>query len=303
MNDKQSVKMNDTSCTKVLWGLRGRFFKRAPLLPEAKICRVLFTLFLFLFISILPAAEKDIKDMSYEELGKKYREITGVKRFLQTDIPKRYAWSMNEFFDHSIYEKLVGNEFFGYYHDEGIKYDEPGNRIVIDTIAVIKDRGYDKYKDIYTRIFLHTLRESNQHTYYVVKEARYSIGICVVSIKEKDNEESLKGVVVETYIKDRKTGKHFYHRCGTGSPGGLDQAMRLSAVRVLCNLEYLKNKKLNSYISPYKQKFLGGPRGAILQKSPPGRRRLKALASGGSEPFWKKVPTPPKTFINFKEGS
>jgi hypothetical protein len=188
------------------------------------------------------AAEKNIKDMSFAEAAKKYEEITRVTGFLKSGTPEKYPWSMNEFFDHSIYEKMVGNEFFGYYYDEGVVYDNPGNSIAVDTIAVLKGKGYEKHKDSYTRIFLQTLKLSEKHTYRVVKEARYSLGICIVSVKERDDAESTKGIVLESYIKDRQTGKHFYHRCGTGSPGDLDRAMRLSAVRIICNFEFLKQK-------------------------------------------------------------
>ena len=204
--------------------------------------KIFFIMFLILSVSLIARqGEKSIKDMSYEEAAKKYKEITKVKGFLETDTAKKYPWSMNKFFDRGIYEKLKGNEFFGYYYDEGVEFS--GNKIAIDTIAVIKGRGYEKYSEKYTGIFLRTLKAHKKHLYYVDKRARYSIGICIVSFKEKDDAESLKGVVLETYIKDRQSGKHFYHRCGTGSAGELDQAMRLSAVRVICNLKYLKEKR------------------------------------------------------------
>ena len=264
--------------SKVLGGV-GTFFQKGSDSPKARCFSFLLIMLFVLFISSSPAMEKDLKDMSFEEAVEKYKELTQVKRFLETDTPVKYPWSMGEFFDAPIYKKLVGNEFFGYYHDEGVKYDDPGNRIAIDTIAVIKGKGYEKYKHSYTRIFLRTLRESEEHTYYVKKQARYSVGICLVSIKEKDDKESLKGVVLETYIKDNKTGKYFYHRCGTGCPGELDRAMRLSAVRIICNLQYLKHAARAPIEGPTghldglsKQKFLRGP-GAVFSKSAPGRRR------------------------------
>jgi hypothetical protein len=226
---------------------------------------VVSILLILLSVSILPAVEKDLKEMSFAEASKKYQEITRVKSFLKTDAPREYPWSMNEFFDNSIYEKLVGNEFFGYYYDEGVNYDNPGNIIAIDTLAVIKGRGYEKYKSRYTRIFLQTLKQSEKYTYHVRKEARYSIGICIVSVKEKDDAESTKGIVLESYIKDRQKGKHFYHRFGTGSQGDLDQVMRLSAVRMLCNFEFLKARGAGSR----------GRRSAPSRRSPTSDRKVQ----------------------------
>ena len=275
---KSFISLIAPKLSKVLRGSRGRFFKRAPWSPKAscnlagcsRLSVLIFMLFILLSTIILPAIEKDLKDMSFEEASKKYQEITRVISFLKTDAPMNYPWSMNEFFDQSIYERLVGNEFFGYYYDEGVKYDNPGNRVAIDTIAVIKGRGYETYKDRYTRIFLQVLKLSEKHTYHIKKEARYSIGICIVSVKEKDDAESTKGIVLESYIKDRQTGKHFYHRFGTGSPGDLDQSLRLSAVRIICNLEYLRQKNIEN---------------------------SNGLASGGQlfEKSWTK------TFVNLKE--
>ncbi|MCK4760852.1 MAG: hypothetical protein KAW12_01540 [Candidatus Aminicenantes bacterium] len=246
-----------TGSIKVLWGnfLRikvgnwdrrtassalGQFFKNAPWSPKASLFKVF--LLIFLISVCLPAGtEKSVKEMSYEEAVKKYRELNDVRKFLETETPALYPWSMNEFFDSAIYEKLQGNEFFGYYHNEGVRY--VGNRIAIDTISVIKGRGYEKYKDKFALIFLETLRAGKKQVYVIDKGCRYSIGICLVSVKEKDDEEGVKGVVLECYVKDRKTGKRFFHRCGTGSVGELEQSMRLSAVRIVCNLQYLKRNK------------------------------------------------------------
>jgi hypothetical protein len=257
------------------------FFKSWP--PEARCFTSLLIILLMIFISISPAAEKDLKNMSFKEASEKHKELTRVKKFLQTDIAEKYPWSLNEFFDSSIYEKLVGNDFFGYYYDEGVKYDDPGNRITIDTIAVLKGRGYEKYKHRYTRIFLQTLRESEEYNYHVKKGARYSVGICLVSIKEKDDEESLKGVVLEAYIKDSKTGKHFYHRCSTGCPGELDKAMRLSAARVICNIQYLKQKFLEVRNPTCVGKHLAAPRQLPENQSliPSMAPRAAGLAAGG----------------------
>ena len=272
--------------SKVLWG-PGAVFQKSPWPPEARCVLLLLSILLMFFITSSPAAEKDLKDMSFEEAAEKYKELTQVKRFLETDTPVKYPWSVGEFFDAPIYKKLVGNEFFGYYHDEGVKYNDPGNRIAIDTIAVIKGKGYEKYKHRYTRIFLRTLRESEEHTYYVKKQARYSVGICLVSIKEKDDKESLKGVVLETYIEDNKTGKYFYHRCGTGCPGELDRAMRLSAVRIIFDLVYLKQKFLDvqahhvgrglaaSRHSAVKPALINRFSSQTMHSNPPGRWRQR----------------------------
>jgi hypothetical protein len=241
--------------TKAFSGVQGAVFsKKAPWSPKARRCKAIFILFLLSTISLLCQAEKGIKDMSYEELVKKYEKLDKVKNFLESETSRKYPWSMNKFFDSRIYGRLIGNEFFGYYYDEGIEYGDKSNRIAIDTIAVIKGRGYEKYKDIFTRIFLETLALSKKQTYYVDKQSRYSIGICIVSVKEKDDVESSKGIVLESYIKDRKTGKYFYHRCGTGSQGKLEQAMMFSAARIICNLEYLKQKALDTFTSFNKNK-------------------------------------------------
>jgi hypothetical protein len=239
----RSIKKRTVEYLSIIFqGIKGGDFTQKPSwMPEANLRRIFFiTILVLLVFLITRQSEKSIKEMGYEEGAEKFKEITKPKRFIETDTPQKYPWSMNEFFDRKIYEKLTGNEFFGYHYDEGVELS--GNKIAIDTIEVIKGRGYEKYLVKYIGIFLSTLKAHKEYTYYVDEQARYSIGICIVSIKEKDDAESLKGVVFEAYIKDRESGKHFYHRCSTGSAGELDQAMRTSAARMIGNLQYLRKK-------------------------------------------------------------
>lgn len=183
---------------------------------------------------------RDLKNMTYEETLEKFRQLEEIKLFLETDNPVKYAWSMDKFFDRDIYEKLKGNEFFGYYQNQGVIFS--GNKIAIDTVAAIKDRGYETFRDTYVKILLQTLKLYRKNSLIVDKEAPFSLGICIVSVKAQGDERSPVGLVLETYIKDRRSNRYFFHRCGTGSTDSLEQAMALSVARILCNLDYLRQK-------------------------------------------------------------
>jgi len=184
---------------------------------------------------------KTPQEMTYDEALAKYRQLGEVKEFLNTDTPLKYPWSMDKFFDRDIYQKLKGNEFFGYYHDQGVTFS--GSRIAIDTVAAIKGQGYETFRDTYIKILLQTLRLYRKNPLTIDKQAPFSLGICIVSVKAQSNDNSPVGLVLETYIKDRRTGRYFFHRCGTGVSGSLEQAMALSVARILCNLDYLRSGK------------------------------------------------------------
>ena len=116
---------------------------------------------------------------------------------------KIYFSSLNKFFKKSVYERLKGNDFFGYFYNEGVVIKE--SRIKIDKILAIDK--FKEHEEKYTEIFINTFKQYNswvrKYNRWVEKhngadpinkkekkseiildqESIYSVGICIVSVR------------------------------------------------------------------------------------------------------------------------
>jgi hypothetical protein len=147
--------------------------------------------------------------------------------------------SLNKFFTMPIYKKLEGNGYFGYRYDEGFSYN--GNEV---QIAIFRDITAGKrYSPAYRLAIENAISAAGLA---IMPKASCQIGLCIVGIEEKENEQTLPGIMVEAYLRNAALKKSFFIRYGVGSPRGLTPALRLSAEMLIAELQgkrTLQNKQ------------------------------------------------------------
>ncbi len=146
--------------------------------------------------------------------------------------------SLNKFFTMPIYQKLEGNGYFGYRYNEGFSFG--GSDV---QIAVIKDiTDGQRCLPAYRKAIENALAAAGLA---INPKALCQIGICIVGIEERENEQTLPGIMVEAYLRNSALKKSFFIRYGAGSARGLAPAIRLSAEMLIAELQgkrILQNK-------------------------------------------------------------
>ena len=154
-----------------------------------------------------------------------------TKRPFFDDSPDVYleSQSLGRFFTREIYQRLRGNAYFGYEHDEGFLME--GNAIQIE---VLKDLVPGKH---YQTAYRLALDEALKTSGFALKpSAAQQIGICIVGVEPSETAKTLPGIMVEAYLHNKQLKKSFFTRYGAGHPRGLPAAIRLSAEMLTAQL-------------------------------------------------------------------
>ncbi len=156
----------------------------------------------------------------------------GARKPFIKDSPDVYLEraSLGQFFTDPIYKRLEGNAYFGYRYDEGFVFE--GNDIQIE---IIRDLTPDRGCSAAYRLALEKALEAAG--IQIKPLAAYQIGICVVGIEARETENTLPGVMVESYLRNANHKKSFFIRYGAGSPRSLAAAIRLSAEMLVAELQ------------------------------------------------------------------
>ncbi len=162
---------------------------------------------------------------SFKKLNKKQqtqllKDIVTRRPFLRSSSDmKLKKFTLGKFFNIQIYRKLVGNDILGYEYDEGFKYDSPS--VFIRTIRANKKT--DPFKLEFIRSLKNILREKKIR---ISKSSSIEIGVFLLDVEDKKTSSSLPGALVEIYFKNKRTGKYFYYRFGTGRSSGLKDVFK-----------------------------------------------------------------------------
>ncbi len=125
--------------------------------------------------------------------------------------------SIGKFFNRRIYKMLMGNDILGYDFDGGFVFDS--DRI---SITEIKTPGIiSKYRKKFIRLLRNELISRKIR---VVKNSHIEIGVALLDVEPEQTLKSLPGALVELFFKNKKLGKSFYYRFGTGKRSGLNGA-------------------------------------------------------------------------------
>lgn len=158
---------------------------------------------------------------SFEKLNKEQKaqllkDIVSRKPFLKSSSDmKLKKFTLGKFFNIHIYRKLMGNDILGYEFDEGFKYES--SSVFIKTIRTNK-KTYP-FKQEFIRPLKNILRKKKVR---ISRSSPIEIGICLLDVEVKKTSSSLPGALVEVYFKNKRTGKYFYYRFGTGKLSGLN---------------------------------------------------------------------------------
>jgi hypothetical protein len=158
------------------------------------------------------------------------RRLSAKKSFLQ-DSPDVYleSQSLGKFFTPQIYQKLRGNAYFGYAHDEGFRIE--GNHVQID---VLKSLASGQSSQAAYRLALEQALKASG--FERKSAAAHQIGLCIVGMEPKETAKTLPGVMVEAYLRNNRLKKSLFIRYGAGHPRGLPAAIRLSAEMLVAQL-------------------------------------------------------------------
>lgn len=154
-----------------------------------------------------------------------------IKRPFLEDSPDVYleSQSLGTFFTRGIYQKLRGNAYFGYEHDEGFLME--GNAVQIE---FLKDLAPGKPHQTAYRL---ALDEALKTSGFALKlSAAHQIGVCIVGVEPDETTKTLPGIMVEAYLHNKQLKKSFFTRYGAGHPRGLPAAIRLSAEMLVAQL-------------------------------------------------------------------
>jgi len=175
-----------------------------------------FALFCLLFF--LASAQDNRPEISREDL-EFMKAASENNLFLESspdliDEPQ----SINRFFTQDIYARLAGNEFFGYFFDEGFSWS--GDSVSIDIIKTI----------LSTQIYHHAFHESFKSAMLdrgldSVSQSPFRVGLCLVGVEPVRTPETVPGVMIEVYFSNRSSGESFFWRVGVGSRNGLAASM------------------------------------------------------------------------------
>lgn len=190
----------------------------------------------------------ELVDNSYLPVHKKkefltllFKLLTNRQYFTKSFEYKNYKKTLNQFFKEPIYEKLTGNLFLGYvFVEKGFNFR--GKSFRIDRLISLKNIDR-KYLSLFREKFYYILKKFGYKVTKQGEHSDFSIGLCIVSVYDKDDKISQKGLTYEFYLKNNTANKGFFLRTSTGSKEGLNHAVDVSIRRIIVYLNSLKTDK------------------------------------------------------------
>ncbi len=183
-----------------------------------------FCLFFLILLSVnfLRAAGPAgiFEKLNKEQKAQLLEDIVSRRPFLKSSSDmKLKKFTLGKFFNIHIYRKLMGNDILGYEFDEGFKYESES--VFIRSIRTNK-KTYP-FKREFIRPLKNILRKKKVK---ISKSSPIEIGICLLDVEAKKTSSSLPGALVEVYFKNKRSGKYFYYRFGTGKTSGLNDVFK-----------------------------------------------------------------------------
>jgi len=185
--------------------------------------KVLITIFLSILTIPIYSDVKDnlmkqINNFEYLTEKQKIRIIKDVVMrgpFLKKSADIKFRpETIGKFFNEKIYKKLKGNDILGYQYDDGFSRES-------DTVCLKIMRffnGTKKFKNVFLKAI-----DIVFHKYGIRRNLNSNIelGIALLDVESEKSSRSLPGCMIEYYLKNRRTGKFFFHRLGTGNSKGV----------------------------------------------------------------------------------
>jgi hypothetical protein len=139
---------------------------------------------------------------------------------------KFHPETIGKFFNEKIYKKLKGNDILGYQFDDGFS----GESATVCLKILKFFNGAKKFRGDFLKAVDKVFQK------YGIKKSKKSnieLGIALLDVEPEKSERSLPGCMIEYYLKNRKTGKFFFHRLGTGNSRGIKFAFYEIAIVIV----------------------------------------------------------------------
>ena len=164
----------------------------------------------------IPSHPDDFKNLKEEQQVQLIKDIVKRKPFIKgsSDIRSK-QFSIGKFFNKEIYRKLKGNDILGYEHDEGFS-------VISDNVFIRTVRTSEKTAAFRDK-FIASLRDAAvKNKIRLSGSAETEIGVALLDVEPERTEYTMPGALVEVYFKNKRSGKYFFYRFGTGKDSGLD---------------------------------------------------------------------------------
>lgn len=187
---------------------------------NSKLLLISLSIIMFIMIFVVPVPAEGIEKLNEKQKVQLLKDIVEMKPFLKTgsDI-KMKKFTIGKFFNKKIYEKLRGNDILGYEYDGGFK----GESDVVFIKTIRTTAKTEPYRSDFFRSLKSILKNKKIR---LSKSSPTEIGIALLDVEKDNSRLTMPGALVEVYFKNRRSGKYFYYRFGTGKRSGYKDAFR-----------------------------------------------------------------------------
>jgi len=167
-----------------------------------------------------PVPAEGLENLNSKQKIRLLKDIVETKPFLKngSDL-KMKKFTIGKFFNKEIYKKLKGNDILGYEYDGGFRHES-------DTIFIKTIRTTRKTSHFRSEFFSSLKNILKKKKIVLSKSSSTEIGIALLDVEKSNSPSTMPGALVEVYFKNRRTGKYFYYRFGTGKKSGYKKAFR-----------------------------------------------------------------------------
>lgn len=135
---------------------------------------------------------------------------------------KHASETTNHFFTTPIYKKLKGNFLKGWEYDEGFVMESKS----IQLIPVLGVGESGRYIDEMTVLIKNGLAKRGIK---INDDANTRLSLCLVGVVPVISPQSLPGIIIEMYAKNKRSRKAYLFRFATGKKTGLPDALKDAA--------------------------------------------------------------------------
>jgi hypothetical protein len=128
----------------------------------------------------------------------------------------------NHFFTTPIYKKLKGNFLKGWEYDEGFVMESK-------SIQLLPVQGVGESRRYIDEITVQIKRGFAKRGIKIQDNANTRLSLCLVGVEPVISPQSLPGIIIEMYVKNKRSRKAYLFRFATGKKTGLPDALKDAA--------------------------------------------------------------------------
>jgi hypothetical protein len=188
-------------------------------------------------LAAIPSIEKN--QLSESDQQKLAELMISQQPFMTASPEAKHAReTMFHLFNQQVYEKLKGNYFSGWSHNEDLQLDDL--EVAIDELKVTE--ATKPYAKEFYNYLLAGLQKDN---ITVNQKSHQRIGLAIVAVETGQNKQSHPGLALELYIKNTQTEKVFYERFNSARISGLKYAMMQAVRSISSNILFFQKENID----------------------------------------------------------